>query len=348
MKHPLLQRAQLEGTPLIEDDRAIFIWQGEYAPYLIGDFSDWERGAPFELERLDERLWGYQLELPADAYIEYAFMEGELRLPDPFNFKLTPNGVGKFNHYFYMSQGAPTDLFNRQRGTSLGTVSQHVLSTSGLLASPERTVYLYQPVTDQPCPLVVVWDGEDYFRRARLPMIVDNLVAQGRICPLALALVDNGGDVRFMEYACSEANLIFLFDMLLPLAYEHLNLLDLDEHPGAFGVLGASMGGLMALYTALRLPKFFGKALSQSGAFSFGDHETVIFDLLRGADPQAIKVWMDAGLYDFKFLLAANRSLHTLLDEHGFDHEYREYSAGHNYPAWRDDVWRGLEYLFPA
>jgi len=25
---------------------------------------------------------------------------------------------------------------------------------------------------------------------------------------------------------------------------------------------------------------------------------------------------------------------------------YREYSGGHNYPAWREDVWRGLEWLF--
>jgi hypothetical protein len=63
---------------------------------------------------------------------------GDLRPPDPFNFKLTPNVV--FNHYF-MSQGAP--LTFQTAADALGTVSQHVLSTSGLLASPERTAYLY-------------------------------------------------------------------------------------------------------------------------------------------------------------------------------------------------------------
>jgi enterochelin esterase family protein len=26
---------------------------------------------------------------------------------------------------------------------------------------------------------------------------------------------------------------------------------------------------------------------------------------------------------------------------------YREFSAGHNYTAWRDDIWRGLEAMFP-
>ena len=56
---------------------------------------------------------------------------------------------------------------------------------------------------------------------------------------------------------------------------------------------------------------------------------------------------MDAGLYDFKSLLAANRRMQDLLAKHNFTFEYREYPAGHNYPAWRDELWRGLEYLFP-
>ena len=32
--------------------------------------------------------------------------------------------------------------------------------------------------------------------------------------------------------------------------------------------------------------------------------------------------------------------------ERGYLLAYHEYNAGHNYPAWRDDIWRGLEALY--
>ena len=45
-------------------------------------------------------------------------------------------------------------------------------------------------------------------------------------------------------------------------------------------------------------------------------------------------------------LADGNRRMLPLLRKAGHRAEYREYSGGHNYPAWRDDVWRGLEWLF--
>jgi enterochelin esterase-like enzyme len=35
-----------------------------------------------------------------------------------------------------------------------------------------------------------------------------------------------------------------------------------------------------------------------------------------------------------------------LLAEKGFDFRYNEYSGGHNYPSWRNDAGKGLEFLF--
>jgi enterochelin esterase family protein len=39
--------------------------------------------------------------------------------------------------------------------------------------------------------------------------------------------------------------------------------------------------------------------------------------------------------------------MYALLKEKGYNVAYREFTAGHNYTAWRDDVWRGLEAMFP-
>jgi enterochelin esterase family protein len=137
-----------------------------------------------------------------------------------------------------------------------------------------------------------------------------------------------------------------LITEVLPLAQKELNLVDINVFPGTYGVLGASMGGLMALYTGLRLPHIFGHVISQSGAFSFGEYDTLVFDLVRFVAMYPIKIWMDVGIYDMPVLLDANRRMHTLLKSSEYPVVYREYNAGHNYPAWRDDLWRGLVSMF--
>ncbi|MBN2550809.1 MAG: esterase family protein [Anaerolineales bacterium] len=342
------ERLYLEGNPVLDGQRASFVWLGEQAPDLSADFTDWQRGAPVQLEQVSPGTWVYQIQLDPKAYIEYSFMRGDERLLDPFNPRTTPNGVGDTNNYFYLPGGQPTSLARRKTGRLQGEVTRHQVPSDGLTTSRRRTVYLYRPPTPGPYPLVVVWDGLDYLRRARLPVIVDNLIAEGRIQPVALVMIQNSKTARMLEYGASDITLGFLMDNVLPLAQVHLDLLDVASHPGAFGVLGASMGGLMAMYTGCRLPQVFGKVLSQSGAFSIAGRDLVIFDLLRHIPNLPIQIWMDVGLYDFKSLLAANRKLKLALEERGCRFSYREYPAGHNYPAWRDEVWRGLEYLYPA
>jgi enterochelin esterase family protein len=111
--------------------------------------------------------------------------------------------------------------------------------------------------------------------------------------------------------------------------------------------MGASAGGLMALFTALRAPHVFRRVLSQSGAFGWeGGHKPFVFDLAQYLPVRPLRIWLDCGLYEG--LLPGNRDMYDLLTRRGYDAQYREYPAGHNYPAWRDDLWRGLEALYPA
>ena len=338
-----LEQAQ-HGTPVIAGDSVTFVWQGDRPPQLIGDMTGWEWGAPLDLTQTAPDLWTCTLTLPRDAYIEYAFWREGQRLPDPLNPNTTPDGLGHHNHYFYMPDAVPTPLTRRNRNMPHGTVTRHVVEDEFLLAGHERPVHLYQPPTSAPCSLLVVLDGQDYRRRARITHIVDNLIAQGRIQPIALALAYHGGRARGVEYACSEATLGFLSADVLPLAQKELNLLDVEAKPGVHAILGASMGGLMALYAGLRAPNLFGHVLSQSGAFCLDDRDTVVFDLIRHGPVRPIQVWMDVGRYEW--LLDCNRRLHHLLVETGYSASYLEHNAGHNYPAWRNDLPGGLESLF--
>ncbi|MBN2146030.1 MAG: hypothetical protein JW726_01535 [Anaerolineales bacterium] len=344
--NPFLEQVRKKGNPLMDGERVTFVWEGESAPTLMGDFTDWGRGEAASLHQVAPGTWVYELECPIDAYLEYAFQDGERRFNDPYNPCRTWNGINAYNHYFSMPAVKHTPLVRRTKGIPQGRVSTHQIREAYFAFGHQRMVHLYQPAVQEAVPLVVVWDGRDYLRRARLAVMVDNLIAQGRIRPVTLAMVENGRAARAVEYACSDATLFTLTDWVLPLARQHLNLIDLAEAPGAFGVLGASMGGLMALYTGLRLPQIFGKVLSQSGAFSFDEFDTVVFDLARRTDPKGTKIWMDVGKYDFLYIKEANRRMNEVLAEQGYDYTFRWYNCGHNYTAWRDEIWRGLEFLF--
>ena len=347
----MIRRARQEGAPLIDPGtgQVTFVWRGKTPPQLNGDFDDWgtPSGAedpPLGQAELEPGLWAYTLTLPRDAYIEYAFVLNGRRVPDPLNPRSTPNGMGEVNNYFYMPEAAPTPLAVRDRRVAHGELTHHSVEAGDLIVGTRRSVYLYQPPVNEPCPLMVVLDGHDYLRRVKLPNIVDNLIAHGRIRPVALALVDNSPSARFIEYACSEATVSFLLEIVIPYARAHLNLLDVNRLPGAYGVMGASMGGVMALYAGARAPEVFGSVLSQSGAFGMPGHDFVIFDLLRQASVKPLHIWMDAGRYEG--LLECNRRMNQLLVGKGYHVTYREYSGGHNYPSWREDLWRGLEALY--
>ncbi len=336
-----LARAIREGTPLIDGTAVTFVWVGEHAPTLRSDLTGWWPGAqPWRLEAASPGVWTFTTSLPATAYLEYAYFDGETRRPDPFNPHLTPTGYGSFNNYVYMPAAPRPAWETGHADLSVGRVVEVEL-TARMLTDGRRTVRLYQPPAPGPYPLLVVFDGCEYAERARLPTILDNLLHAGHIPPLAAALVDNHPQARIPEYACSEATLTFLVNDLLPWVGHHLFL---DPQPGAHGVVGSSMGGLMATYVGLRRPDVFGHILSQSGAFGFRD-ESLVFSLARWQPRLPVRLYQSVGT--FEMLLGINRRFRETLVASGYDAAYHEFDAGHNYPAWAADLTRGLTWLYP-
>ena len=351
MKKNILTRLQTEGNPLIDGQCATFYWMGDSAPHLIDDLHEWDdQPQPLALvPGSHKQLWSISLSLPRDAYVEYIFFDPltKQRHTDPFNPRHVSNGFGVYNHFFYMPKGEPTPLAQSRADVKRGTLTRHMADTLFLVDNSLREVHFYRPPVKRPVPLLVVYDGTDYLRRASLATLVDNLIAQKRIRPIAMAFLQNGKSHRSVEYACSDAVITWLDQVILPMAREHLNLLDLKHNPGAYGVLGASFGGLMSMYTGLRMPEIFGKVFSQAAIFEYEGRDFAAVDLIRaGQGHDRLKIWMDVGRFDS--LLNDNRRMQPLLRKHGYDVTYREFSGGHNYTAWRDDLWRGLETLFPA
>jgi enterochelin esterase family protein len=141
---------------------------------------------------------------------------------------------------------------------------------------------------------------------------------------------------------CNDGTLSLLVRQVVPLARQHLRLLDVAAHPGAYGILGASMGGLMALYAGLRLPDLFGHVIALSGSFTlpFGMDEPLIVDLVQHLPVGSAQVWLAVGTYEK--LWRANLQMSELLRDHGYAAVYQEYHGGHNYTCWSDALWQGL------
>jgi enterochelin esterase-like enzyme len=350
-----IRRALESGNPVVQGNRVIFLWEGDSAPHLICDLTGWdEKPKPFKRvspalqPASDKTLWSCSLTVPRDAYVEYAFYHPASRekLLDPLNERTVNNGLGSRNNFFYMPETMPSPFSMRRADVRASTLTRHRVSADFLQDDSERDVYLYKSSVSEAVPLLVVYDGYEYLNRGKLTTILDNLIADGRIRPLAIAFLQNGKSRRNVEYLCSDATITWLEREILPLAHEHIRLLDVAEHPGAYGVLGASAGGLMALYTGLRMPDIFGKVLCQSGVFALDDRDLAVVDLVRYGHAREIKIWMDVGTLEDE-LLEDNRRMAALLREKQYDVTYREFSASHNYTAWRNDVWHGLEEMFP-
>jgi enterochelin esterase family protein len=260
---------------------------------------------------------------------------------DPFNPRRVPNGFGDTNNCFWMPQAPRSRLFRRQRGVKAGTVSQKVFH-SMRLAGGRRTVRLYRPALDGPYTLLLVLDGKDYFQRARLTTLADNLIQQGALPPLAIVFLDNARQARFAEYGCSEALVGFVAQELLPWVASEVPVV---QQQGSHGVLGASLGGLAALWLGVRLPEVFGRVFSQAGGFALGFGKDLgLTTILRLSERLPLRIYLDCGRFDP--LLEANHMMREILQARGYDVTYREFNAGHNYPAWREDLAAGLGWLF--
>jgi enterochelin esterase-like enzyme len=307
-------------------------------------------GKPYpELKECAKDTWTTTIEVPLDAYIQYTFSTGTesplTRLPDRYNRQRVSTGFGGWNGSFQMPNFRPNPYMQRQKGVARGKVYKFEISHPFMLLGGTREVWLYQPPTKKPAPLLLAFDGWDVIHQAKLPQVLDNMIAQKRIPPIALACIQNAKEGRIVEYAMGEALIAVIHHLVLPLAQKHLNLLDIKKQSGAYGVMGASMGGIMATYTGLRMSHVFGKVISQSGAFQF-EHSPEIPLLIQEllAKPKPLKIWQDVGV--FEWLIETNRGVNALLTNAGYDVHYHEANSGHNWMSWSALMPQALETLF--
>nr|MDQ5838340.1 alpha/beta hydrolase-fold protein [Acidobacteriota bacterium] len=116
----------------------------------------------------------------------------------------------------------------------------------------------------------------------------------------------------------------------------------------ARALTGASLGGTISVWAALRHPETFARVGGQSAALQI-DEERVVNALAKLDDDTRrrypLRFYFDAGRYE-PLILDLGRRASVMLAARGYPVTYRESAVGHNYTAWRDRLADALTALW--
>ena len=307
--------------------RAVFSFEGEADEVRIRGSLEALGGS--ELSRRDG-VWSTEVGIPDDVRAVYWFgLDGEddwtRWLPDPANPSryVYPPGLhftGEREVVGSMLEGPCASPFSWtvERDVPHGRVREEMLDG--------RRVWLYEPPAVAEAGLLL-FDGHEYTALAKAPTVLDNLLAEGLIPPVAAVLPDSpeterrirelGGDAAFLTWCC---------ERLLPWS-------GVDASPERMVVAGSSMGGLASTWFASERCDLFGCAIVQSGGFP-GMPIVVPAGL-------PLRFYLDVGLLEDR-LLDSTRALRDDLRGKGYEVAYQEYPGGHDFFWWGETIADGL------
>ncbi|WP_018349662.1 alpha/beta hydrolase [Longispora albida] len=233
----------------------------------------------------------------------------------------------------------PQPWRDRRPGVPAGTLDRHELAG--------EVVHRYLPAgyrAGGTYPALIVFDGA-FWLGVDLAATVDNLVAEGRIPPLAVFLVESGrGPSRWARLTKPEVLDPFVLDRLLPHVAEVAG-------SGPVYLAGQSLGGIGVTHLASQYPGRFAGVIVQSAALWWPGSDggltgRDILDRYRDAAP-ATPFFLEAGNREGE-LLGTVRELHATLLAHGATVHYGEYEGGHDMACWRGGLADGLVMLAGA
>ncbi len=334
-----------------------FVYRGEADGVRLQHFVyGLETSQSFERVE-DTDLWYLVLDLPRDSHVQYKLSvqhgEDQHWIVDPLNSEHAHDPFGANSLVHTEGSGRPA-WSEPDSDVRLGTLEEATFYSDAF--AEERTVRVYLPARLRPnrrYPLLVVHDGSDYLRFSDLKTVFDNLIHRHEVAPLIVALTDSGD--RLHEYADDPRHARFLSEELVPFFEKEYPVLD---EPSARGLMGASFGGVASLACAWRYPGFYGRLLLQSGSFAFSDigphHRGETFDpVVKFVNAFRVepgrpseRVFVSCGMYES--LIYENRSMVPVLQATGMEVHYVEARDGHTWVNWRNQLRKGLSWLFPG
>ncbi|SPE38495.1 putative esterase [Candidatus Sulfopaludibacter sp. SbA3] len=259
-----------------------------------------------------------------------------------------------------------------RRAKDEGRIRLHRHFPSGYLSTPRDIVVYLPPGYDQSdarAPVLYMQDGQNLFDPAtafngqdwRADQTADELIRRGAIEPVIIVGVYNTGVRRISEYtptrdpARRKGGKGDRYAQML--ARELMPFIDRQyrtrKTAADHAVGGSSLGGLVALETALLYPRVFGKAGVISPSV-WWDGRSILDLVLRYKSPGRPRIWLDSGTQEGDAPARTIEDLRLLRDalvekgwQEGATLRYWEVEgAGHNEQAWGARFGAVLRWMF--
>ncbi len=333
------------ASPLVEGERVTFVYRGDAKRVeVVGDFTGWAPRGHLLRELPIPNVKYYTLTFPKTARVEYKFIADGEWILDPLNPNRNDNGVGGENSFFRMPDYRGSTLADNPPPGPLMMFAEHEVPSRLLGGSRKIKVYLPQGYMNsrERYPVLYLQDGTDYYNRTRADLIAGNLIAQKKVPPFIIVFIDP--KERMKEYWANDQFADFMARELVPFVDSHFRTVA-DRNQRA--LLGASLGGVISVWTALRHPDVFARVGGQSSAFQI-DEERVVAALGKLDEESRrkfpLRFYFDVGRMES--VLNVSRRVRVILAAKGYPVTYRESEAGHNYTTWRDQLAEALTALW--
>lgn len=324
------------SAPLMDGDQVTFVYRGEAKRVeVVGDFTSWSPRGVLMSDVPGTNVKFVTRSFPKAARVEYKLIADGEWINDPLNAQKIDNGVGSFNSFLTMLDYRPGEFANAPN--DLRGKLESFDAPTRLLEGGKRKVQVYLPPdyaqSNEHFPVLYLQDGTDYLKRARAALIAEQLIAQKRVAPFIIVFIDPLNRLR--EYWADDKFAGFMATELVPLIdARYRTRAERDSR----ALMGASLGGVISVWTAVKYPEAFARVAGQSTAFQIDDERTVSalanLGIANGARP--LKFYFDVGRLEP--IWQVNRRVRVMLAAKGYAVAYHENEAGHNWTSWRDQL----------
>ncbi|MBS1800908.1 MAG: esterase [Acidobacteria bacterium] len=317
-------------------------------------------GKPTPMTKDDAGVWSVTTEPMAPEIYAYHFTVDGVSLLDTANPRFTPNLRGISNLIEVPGdQPQPWDAMNVPHGV----VHHHTYNTATVLGleNNQSDYYVYTPPNydakaKKPYPVLYLlhgWsdDASGWTAVGQTHMILDNLLAQGKIKPMVVVMPLGYGDMSFVRDrgvwghpSTVEHNVLLFQKALLTEVLPQVEAAyNVSRKREGRAIAGLSMGGLESLTTGLSHTDMFAYVGGFSSALHAVDGDKQ-FPSLNPKTADLKLLWIACGVDDQ--LMAPNREFIAWLKSRNMPVTPIETPGRHTWSVWRDNLINFTPLLF--
>ena len=343
-----VRKASQYGCALVEGSTVYLFYAGRAKQVNVpGDLNEWSPSADVMFRVRGTNFHYLAKNVPGCARFEYRLAVDSTWILDPYNHQLAIGGSVPNSEVAMPGYRPPDDLRYR---AAIPHGAVEAMDFPSTLLKRSHPVFMYLPHgyrrAGRAYPSLYVLDGGDYLSLGMMATVLDNLIAAQRIRPIVAVFVDPRTDVtrprtnkRAIDYTMSDPFVAFLTRELRPAIERTYHV-----HTSARnrGLMGTSLGGLLATYAAYKRPDVFSLCAAQSPAYWW--KKNTLINLIADGPAKPVRFYLDTGtIHDTH---ETTRAMRDVLEGKGYRYSYAEYPEGHNWGNWRARIPKILEYFW--